>query len=74
MSSVIRNLVEIPSHNLVENYKTHSSIYVLVAKNVTVCEYFALLIVDKEKSLCYARKGHKSQTRLNQYSISTQYT
>ena len=40
MSSVIRNLVEISTHNLVENYKTHSSIYVLVAKNVTVCEYF----------------------------------
>ena len=57
MSSVIRNLVEIPSHNLVENYKTHSSIYVLVAKNVTVCEYFALPVLDKEKSLCYARKG-----------------
>ena len=69
MSSVIRNLVEIPSHNLVENYKTHSSIYVLVAKNVTVCEYFALLIVDKEKSLCYARKGHKKSDHLNQYSI-----
>ena len=69
MSSVIRNLVEIPSHNLVENYKTHSSIYVLVAKNVTVCEFSAILIVDKEKSLCYARKGHKSQTPLYQYSI-----
>ena len=64
MSSVIRNLVEIPTHNLVENYKTHSSIYVLVAKNVTVCEYFALLILDKEKSLCYARKGHKKSKHL----------
>ena len=69
MSSVIRNLVEIPSHNLVENYKTHNSIYVLVAKNVTVCEYFALLILDEEKSLCYARKGHKKSDHLNQYSI-----
>ena len=70
MSSVIRNLVEIPSHNLVENYKTHSSIYVLVAKNVTVCEYFAILIVDKEKSLCYARKGHNSQTPLNENRLT----
>ena len=57
MSSVIRNLVEIPSHNLVENYKTHSSIYVLMVKNVTVCEYFALRVLDKERFLCYARKG-----------------
>ena len=69
MSSVIRNLVEIPSHNLVENYKTHNSIYVLVVKNVTVCEFFALRVLDKEKSLCYARKGHKSLTPLNLYSI-----
>ena len=74
MSSVIRNLVEIPSHNLVENYKTHNSIYVLVVKNVTVCEFFALSVLDKEKSLCYARKGHKSQTPLNLYSIYHQYT
>ena len=70
MSSVIRNLVEIPSHNLVENYKTHSSIYVLVAKNVTVCEYFALLILDEEKSLCYARKGHKKSDHLNHHKSS----
>ena len=70
MSSVIRNLVEIPSHNLVENYKTHSSIYVLVAKNVTVCEYFALRVLDKEKSLCYARKGHNSQTPLNENRLT----
>mgnify|MGYP005716871289 CR=1 FL=1 len=69
MSSVIRNLVEIPSHNLVENYKTHNSIYVLVVKNVTVCEFFALRVLDRDKSLCYARKGHKSQTPLNLYSI-----
>ena len=70
MSSVIRNLVEIPSHNLVENYKTHSSIYVLVAKNVTVCKYFALPVVDKEKSLCYARKGHKKSDHLNHHKSS----
>ena len=70
MSSVIRNLVEIPSHNLVENYKTHNSIYVLVAKNVTVCEFSAILIVDKEKSLCYARKGHNSQTPLNENRLT----
>ena len=70
MSSVIRNLVEIPSHNLVENYKTHSSIYVLMVKIVTVCEYFALLILDKEKSLCYARKGHKKSDHLNHHKSS----
>jgi len=70
MSSVIRNLVEIPSHNLVENYKTHSSIYVLVAKIVTVCEHFALRVLDKEKSLCYARKGHNSQTPLNENRLT----
>ena len=64
MSSVIRNLVEIPTHNLVENYKTHNSIYVLIVKNVTVCEISAILIVDKEKSLCYARKGHKKSKHL----------
>ena len=58
MSSVKRNLVEIPSHNLVENYKTHSSIYVLIVKNVTVCEFSAISVLDKEKSLCYARKGY----------------
>ena len=64
MSSVIRNLVEISTHNLVENYKSHNSIYVLMHKNVTVCEFSAILIVDKEKSLCYARKGHKKSKHL----------
>ena len=57
MSSFLWNLVEIPWQSLVEINKAHSSIYVLVVKNVTVCEYFALPVVDKEKSLCYARKG-----------------
>ena len=70
MSSVIRNLVEIPSHNLVENYKTHNSIYVLMHKNVTVCEFSAILIVDKERFLWYARKGHNSQTPLNEYRLT----
>ena len=36
MSSFYKNLVEIPWQSLVEIYKTHSSIYVLVAKNVWV--------------------------------------
>ena len=70
MSSFLWNLVEIPWQSLVEINKTHSSIYVLVAKNVTVCEYFALPVVDKEKSLCYARKGHNSQTPLNEYRLT----
>ena len=70
MSSVIRNLVEIPTHNLVENYKTHNSIYVLIVKNVTVCEFSAILILDRVRSLCYARKGHKSQTPLNENRLT----
>ena len=70
MSSFLWNLVEIPWQSLVEINKTHSSIYVLVAKNVTVCEYFALPVVDKEKSLCYARKGHKKSDHLNHHKSS----
>jgi len=31
-------------------------------KNVTVCEFSAILILDKERFLWYARKGHNSQT------------
>ena len=50
MSSVIRNLVEIPSHNLVENYKTHSSIYVLVAKLCGYCNILPSLYLTKRDS------------------------
>ena len=36
-------------------------------KNVTVCEFSAISVLDKEKSLCYARKGHKKSDHLNHH-------
>jgi len=39
-------------------------------KNVTVCEFSAILILDKEKSLCYARKGCIKSEHLNHHKSS----
>ena len=36
-------------------------------KNVTDYEISAISVLDKEKSLCYARKGHKKSDHLNHH-------
>jgi len=39
-------------------------------QNCVVSVTFAILILDKERFLWYARKGHNSQTPLNEYRLT----